>query len=174
MSVIRPEARAAMWRVRELLAAGAVGALGLYWLTSRGLVFGLGVACVAVALALAVVGVQRARFRLGAGGPGVVRVDEGQIAYFGPLTGGVLALDDLQRLTLDPTGQPAHWVLDHLQGPPLHIPVTAEGAETLFDAFAALPGIQTRRMLAELRGTGTLPVVIWQRGRTSPVHLRLH
>jgi hypothetical protein len=67
MSFVRPEARAALWRLREVLAAGALGALGLYWLTSRGLVAGLGAVCLLAAVALAVVGVQRARFRIGSG-----------------------------------------------------------------------------------------------------------
>ncbi|TNF60155.1 MAG: hypothetical protein EP307_09130 [Rhodobacteraceae bacterium] len=174
MSFIRPQARATLWRLREVISAAGLAALGLYWLTSHGLVFWLGALCLAVALGLALVGIQRARFRLGAGGPGVVSLDEGQIAYFGPLTGGVVAIADLTCLTLDPTGQPTHWVLEHTDGPPLHIPVTAEGAEVLFDAFAALPGIRTERMLAELRGQGRVPVVIWQRQRTGAARLRVH
>ena len=174
MSFVRPEARAALWRLREVLAAGALAALGLYWLTSRGLVVGLGAACLLAAVALAVVGVQRARFRIGSGGPGIVSVDEGQIAYFGPLTGGVVALDDVLRLSLESAGLPAHWVIDRAGGDPLHIPVTAEGAETLFDAFAALPGLRTERMIGELRRPHGGRTVIWQREGTVPTPLPLH
>lgn len=174
MSFVRPEARAALWRLREVLVAGALAALGIYWLTSRGLVAGLGAVCLLAALALAVVGVQRARFRVGSGGPGIVTVDEGQIAYFGPLTGGVVALDDVLRLGLDTRGLPAHWVIDRAGGNSLHIPVTAEGAETLFDAFAALPGLRTERMIGELRRPGGRRAVIWQREGTAPTSLPLH
>ena len=40
--------------------------------------------------------------------------------------------------------------------PPLQIPLTATGAEALFDAFATLPGIRTERMLREMRATGRM------------------
>ena len=46
------------------------------------------------------------------------------------------------------------------------IPVDAEGADELFDAFAALPGLKTERMLAQLRSRPDLPVLIWE--RTAP------
>ncbi|WP_050929278.1 hypothetical protein [Aestuariivita boseongensis] len=174
MSFVRPEARATLWRFREILSGTGLGALGLYLAAGRGLTVWLGYAALVVALGLIVVGFQRTRFRTGGGGPGVVGIDEGQIAYFGPLSGGVMALADMERLTLDPTAQPAHWLLESKEHPPLHIPVNAEGSEKLFDAFAALPGIRTERMLAELRGRATYPVVIWERALTRPVHLRLH
>lgn len=174
MSFIRPEARAALWRLREVLAGAALGALGGWLALGYGLTVWLGYAALGVALALILVGIQRARFRTGGGGAGVVAIDEGQIGYFGPLTGGVLSLADLDRLTLDPSGSPAHWVLEAGSVPALHIPVTAEGAEVLFDAFASLPGLRTERMLAELKRGGAHPVVIWERKSERPAHLRLH
>lgn len=92
MSFIRPEARAALWRWRELLLAGSTGLLGLTWaLGSYGVLALTGWALIVIAVIIAVIGAQRLRFRLGAGGPGVVQVDEGQVAYFGPLTGGGIA-----------------------------------------------------------------------------------
>ena len=174
MSFVRPEAQAAMWRVREILAGVALGALGVWLSLGIGLTVWLGYALLGVALALLIVGVQRARFRLGGGGPGVVAVDEGQIGYFGPLTGGVLSLADLDRLILDPTGHPAHWILERNGQLPLQIPVNAEGAEALVDAFAALPGLRTERMLAELRGRTEHPVVIWEKQSSVPQHRQLH
>jgi len=174
MSFIRPEARAAMWRVREILAGNGLAAIGIWLALGHGLTVWLGYAAVIIAIGLIVVGIQRARFRTGGGGPGVVGIDEGQIAYFGPLSGGVVAVADLERLTLDPTGQPAHWLLESSMQAPLQIPVNAEGSEKLFDAFSALPGIRTERMLAELRGRATYPVVIWEKSSARPANLRLH
>ncbi len=174
MSFVRPEARVALWRYREVLSGVGLGALGLWLALGRGLTIWLGYAAIGVAIGLIVVGIQRARFRTGGGGPGVVSIDEGQIAYFGPLSGGVLAVADLERLTLDPTAQPAHWVLESASQQPLHIPVTAEGSEQLFDVFAVLPGMKTERMLAELRGRATYPAVIWEKSSARPAHLRLH
>lgn len=167
MQLIRPEAAAALSRWREVLVGLTLAVLGLNWgLASFGPLRWLGWVLVALGAALIVTGIQRARFRRGGDGPGVVTVDERRVSYFGPLTGGTLALDDLTRLSLDGQGRPAHWRLDSHGQPPLMIPVTAEGADALFDAFAALPGMETGRLLAALdasdrqRGTVT---AIWTR-----------
>ncbi|MWD26642.1 hypothetical protein E0K89_004045 [Aquicoccus sp. SCR17] len=173
MSFVRPEVRAALWRWREVLVALALALLGIWWVLTGGLLQWIGVALLLAAGALAVAGVQRGRFRGAGGGPGVVQVVEGQVSYFGPLTGGVASLSDLSELRLDPTARPAHWLLFRPKEPPLAIPVNAEGAEDLFDAFATLPGLRTERMLAELRHSAH-PVVIWQRRSQRSEQLRLH
>ena len=164
MSFIRPEARVALWRWREVLTGAAVGLLGISWVLGPGGLLGwLGWVLVIAAAALAVIGVQRARFRAGMGGAGMVQVDEGQVSYFGPLTGGSAAMSDLNRLSLDPRMKPKHWVLEQPGQPPLFIPVNAEGVDALFDVFAALPGLKTERMLSVLGDEGTSPIVIWQK-----------
>ncbi len=175
MSFIRPEAKLALWRWREVLTAAVVLLVGLSWISGPGGLLGwMGWVLVAVAAALAVIGIQRARFRTGAGGPGVVTIDEGQITYFGPLDGGIVATREIERLALDPTSDPAHWVLSQPGQPTLHIPVNAEGAEALFDVFSNLPGLKTEQMLAELNGGAVHPVVIWEKHPMRPAHLRLH
>lgn len=172
MSFIRPEARAAIWRWRELLAAALIAILGASWAAGPGGLLGwVGWALIIAACALAVVGVQRARFRTGSGGPGVVRVDEGQIAYFGPLTGGAVALSEFECLVLDPLNKPPHWQLHQPGQPVLHVPVNAEGADALFDVFSALPGFNTEKMLSALRKPGPHPVVIWERNPMRPAGL---
>ena len=175
MSFIRPEARAALWRWREVLAAAAVAVLGLSWgLGPGGLLGWLGWGLVLAGAALAVIGVQRARFRTGTGGPGMVQVDEGQVSYFGPLTGGSVAISDLTRLSLDPGMKPAHWVLEQPGQPPLFIPVNAAGTDELFDVFATLPGLKTERMLAGLAEKGGHAVLIWQKVTTQGSVTRMH
>ncbi len=168
-SFIRPAARAAIWRWREVLTGGAVVTLGAVWILGPGGLLGwLGWGLVAAGAGLLVIGLQRVRFRAGSGGPGIVTVDEGRITYFGPLTGGVVSMSEIERLTLDPTGRPSHWVLWQPGQPTLSIPVNAEGNEVLFDVFSTLPGLRTETMLAALSGHSGDPVVIWQRG---PAHL---
>ena len=175
MSFIRPEAKEALWRWREVLAAAGLAALGLWWVVSGyGLLAAVGWAMTALAGAVAVIGVQRARFRMDGGGPGYVTVDEGQITYFGPFTCGVVAVSEIERVTLDPGAKPSHWVLQQDGRPPLRIPVNAAGAEALFDVFAALPGLRTERMLAELNRRGPHPVVIWERRSSRPQVQWLH
>lgn len=175
MTFIRPEAKAALWRWREVLAGLAVAALGLLWATGpRGLLGLVGWVLVAAGVVLVVTGVQRLRFRRTESGPGLVEVDEGKITYFGPLSGGSVAARDLERITLDPTGRPPHWILTEPGHPPLQIPVNAEGSDQLFDAFAALPGLRTERMLAELNRGAAMPVVIWERTPSRPEGRLLH
>ncbi len=175
MSFIRPEAQAFLWRWRELLGALALLLLGLRWtIWGIGLMQITGWACVALALVLGVVGAQRMRFRLGSGGPGVVQVTEGQISYFGPLTGGAVARSEIETLRLDHTARPSHWVLEQPGQSPLAIPVTAAGADALFDVFASLPGLKTERMLSELHHKGPHQVVIWQRSPEPRSQYRLH
>jgi hypothetical protein len=170
MSFVRPEAMQGLLRWREVLIGTGVVALGLWWVLGLGgLVHWIGYALAAAGLALIAAGVQRARFRGAAGGAGVVQVDEGQIAYFGPHTGGAVARSELSALLLDRSVKPAHWVLRQPDQPDLHIPVNAEGADALFDAFAALPGLRTEYMLSQMKADGDRPAVIWQK-RTVMLH----
>lgn len=162
-SFIRPPLRAAAWRLREVLSGLALSAFGLWWAAqSYGLMSVFGWAVVALGGVVAFVGLQRARFRRAGRGPGVVEVTEAQISYFGPLEGGIIALDLLSEVGLDPSGYPLHWVLRQRGGVPLHIPVTARGAELLFDAFAQLPGLRTQAMLRKLENPGKTPSTIWK------------
>ena len=59
-------------------------------------------------------------------------------------------------------------MLSQRGAPDLHIPVNAEGSEALFDAFAALPGLRTEHMLAQMQRLPAFPTVIWQKARPSP------
>jgi hypothetical protein len=175
---LRPAARAALWRWREVLSGLAVAGLGLWWaITAYAIMRWLGFALVAGGLALVWTGWQRLRFARGGGGAGVVQIDERRLAYFGPLTGGVIDLDDLSRLVLDPTGHPTHWLLTAKGGNSLSIPVNAEGADQLFDLFAALPGIRTERMLDLLARAPTTRVTVWAADKVAlptPDRPRLH
>ena len=162
--MIRPELVDAAKRWREALIGAALIALGLWWSGSAGLMPFVGGAVAALGVALIWLAVQRERFRRGVGeGPGVVTVDERRVTYMGPLDGGTVALGDLRRLDLDPTARPDPvWVLTSPDGT-LRVPVTALGADALLDLFAALPGLRTGRMLAELKGGGAAVVAIWER-----------
>lgn len=163
MNFIRPEARAEMWRWREVLVGLPILLLGIYWASGFGLLKWVGFAVALGGVALMLAGFQRARFRSVRGGPGVVQVDERQITYFGPLDGGAVAIDDLTGVSLDARSEPPVWVLRQAGQNLLHIPVNAEGTDALFDAFAALPGIRTEHMLAQLAKKPDHPVVIWSK-----------
>ncbi len=171
MAFFRPEAREALWRWREALIGVAIALLGLFMaIGAQGLDLWLGLAVIFAGAALGWAGFQLGRFRRARGGPGVVQVDERRIAYFGPHTGGIVALDSLWRLEIAPSPAGAlAWRLHHEGGAPVEIPVNAEGAEALFDAFAALPGLRIEPMLQALERPPGQLAVIWEK----PVR-RLH
>lgn len=167
--MIRPAARDALHRYAGIWGPGLIVALGLWWVfMSGGLLRWCGYVLIPAGMGLAWAGWQRLRFGTGAGtgadGPGVVRVDEGRIAYFGPLTGGGVARSEMSALALDHTGRPAHWVLSQPGQPDLYIPVTASGAESLFDVFAGLSGMHIERMLQELEDSTPRRVELWRYG----------
>ncbi|ETX28010.1 hypothetical protein [Roseivivax isoporae] len=175
MSFLRPGARQAIRRWREALAGAGAAALGAWFVLGAGGLLGVvGIGLILGGGALAVAGVQRARFRTGGGGQGIVQVSEGRIAYFGPLDGGVVDLSELESLAVDPTGRPLHWVLSRTGAQPLRVPVDAEGADALFDAFAALPGLRTERMLRAIEAPGRHVQVIWQRPDLRRTAIGLH
>lgn len=169
MSFVRPEAKTALARWAEAIAGAALLALALYWLIwGTGLLPYVGAALAPLAAAIVWLGIQRGRFRVGRDGPGAVQIAEGQISYFGPLTGGVRAIGSLKAVILDPTQAPPAWVLQVPGEEDLAIPLDAAGAEALFDAFAALPGLKTGHMLRQLEQRPDHPVVIWHE---APVRL---
>lgn len=173
--MIRPEAKAQMMRWREVLVGSAAVLLGLWWLAGpRGLLSLPAAVLILGGGALIWIGVQRARFRSAGAGPGAVQVDEGQITYFGPLTGGSVSLRELSAITLDPTLHPTHWRLEEPGQPPLLIPVNSEGADTLFDAFATLPEFRMTHALAIMKAPGVHPIVIWHRDLSISAQRTLH
>ena len=159
------------WRWREALVGVAI----LFWggwiaASSIGLpaIFGMVVATIGVIWMFA--GIQRARFRVGNGGAGVVQVDEREVIYFGPLEGGTVSIEALTQVELHPAKDGVHfWVLIEAGRKPLSIPTDAEHSEDLFDAFGVLEGFETQRMLGALNALPDQPVVIWQK-RTLTLH----
>lgn len=172
--MIRPELRAALWRGREGIAAGAVVAFGLWTASFGGLVlvpFGLAVAGVGVGLG--VQALRRMRFAQQADAPGIVEVDEAQISYMGPQVGGFVNVPDLIELRLVRMRGQRLWRFKQSDGQALLVPVDAAGAEALFDVFATLPGLDMTAVLSAMEPdpqTGATGLalaaeqrVLWQR-----------
>lgn len=164
---IRPAARALLRRWAETGAALALAGLGLWWgLTTPGFLGWLGWALAAVGVALAFSAVQRARFALpdeaqGAG-PGLVELDEGEIRYFGPRGGGMVAIAEIDMLSISADAQ--FWLVETRRDDILVIPRAAAGAGALFDAFAALPGLDMAHLLRVVEaGPGPRARPIWRR-----------
>lgn len=152
MSLVRPEISAGLRRYREVILGAALAALGL-WVALQGgyLLVPVGLAMVGLGAAWAVLALRRLRFAQGPDGPGVVELDEGQVGYLGPGSGGFVSLVDLVELRLLRLRGRLVWRLKQADGQALLIPVDAAGAEALFDAFASLPGMDTAALVAALQ-----------------------
>ena len=151
MSFIRPELIAATRRHTEVILGAALAVLG-FWVASWGGYFylPLGLLCLALGLGWALLAWRRLRFQQAGDAPGLVRVTEAQIAYFGTRVGGFVGLPDLSEIRLLTLRGRRIWKLKQGDGQLLHIPVEAYGAEALFDAFATLPGMDTAALVASL------------------------
>lgn len=171
MDFLRPESKTQIWRWREVLLGLLIILWGL-WLVivSIGLIAWLGWLLLAVGTVWLFAGVQRARFRVGHGGAGVVQVDEREVIYFGPLEGGSVSIEALTSVELIPAKSGAHrWLLTEPGRNPLSIPIDADQVDDLFDAFAVLEGFEMQHMLAMLNAPPAHGVVIWQK-RTIALH----
>lgn len=169
MSLIRPEARAALWRWREVLIGALITALGANWaFGSFGVMGWLGWLVLAVGLALLVAGLQRARVKPRRGGPGVIELDEGQLAYLHPENGAIVALPAVIRIEIETTGagpfeDDLFWRFFQNNGYSARIPASAVGSERLFDALAGFPGADYRQVIAASGSTERHVFVIWQK-----------
>jgi hypothetical protein len=154
MSFIRPELLERATRLREVIL-GSVLALAGSWVAAQGgyLLVPIGLLLLALGSGWAVLAWRRLRFQQAGEAPGILRVTEAQIAYYGPRVGGFIGLPELSEIRLLTLRGRRIWKLKQGDGATLHIPVEADGAEALFDAFGALPGIDTAALVAAL-GTG--------------------
>ena len=163
--MIRAEVTDAVWRWREVIAAGMFGGCGVWLIWLGGFLLGpLGALVLVLAAFWGVTAWRRVRFAQDVAAPGVVEVDEGQVGYLGPSFGGYVALPDLVEVRLVTMYGRRLWRLKQADGQALLIPVNATGAERLFDAFGSLPGMDMAALLAALgaplvQGRGGLPVL---------------
>ena len=153
--MIRPELWAGLLRWREVIAALGFALFGLWTAWQGGyLLTPLGLAFLALGAGWALTSWRRLRFRQPGEAPGILRVTEAQIAYMGPRTGGFIGLPDLIEIRLLTLRGRRIWKLKQADGRLLHIPVESDGADALFDAFAALPGMDTAALVAALGSDG--------------------
>lgn len=151
MSFIRPEIAAGTYRWREVIASAALAAAG-GWISLWGGYFflPLGLILLCLGLGLGILSWRRLRFAQAGEAPGIVQVREAQVAYLGPRTGGFIGLPELAEIRLLTLRGRRIWKLRQSNGEVLHIPVEANGADALFDAFASLPGMDTSALVAAL------------------------
>ena len=171
--MIRPELIQRFKKYREVIAAVFFAFVGI-WVMSWGVWFwqGVGALVLLTGAALAYTALRRMRFQTDQVGPGVVEVDERQISYFSAYEGGAVSIEALARITCvttdtGPWAEDLHWVLEEDGGSTLTIPNSAAGTEKLFDAFAALPGVDYAKATKAMESTENDSYVSWAKPRTS-------
>ena len=175
---LRPEARAFLARWAETAGAAVIVALGVWVFTLGGWFFqSVGLLIAFAGLAGVLLAWRRMRFRREVAQPGVVEVVEGQVRYFGPEGGGFVAMHEVVEIALvrDLRGQD-WWQLSEAGGNVVAIPASASGADALFDAFAALPGMDMGALSsAAAKGGKPASQALWRR-ETGPLlpHLTVH
>ena len=165
--MIRPEVAAFLARWQEVIFAAAIAGFGL-WLAILGgyVLLPIGGAMVVLAASMAVLALRRVQFTRPTTAQGVVEVDEAQIGYYGPEDGGFISLQDMVELRLLRIAGRQMWRLKQSDGQALLIPLDAQGAAALFDAFAALPDMDTAALVAGLTGETAEIRPIWRRPLT--------
>lgn len=171
MSLIRPEVAARLHRWREALVALGLGLFGI-WVMTRGgwLLAALGAVLLLVAASLFWSAVQRLRLAPAAAGPGLVEIDEGQIAWYGPGIGGFVSVRELAELGLVTVQGIRVWRLRQSDGQLLLVPTGADGVDGLFDALTALPGLEIQRLVAALEAGQDHPI-LWRRSAATVTRL---
>jgi hypothetical protein len=173
MSFLRPEAMAALYRWREVIAAAGVVMAGLWFVGQRGFLMGaLGMALIGAGLGLGWVALRRLRFARPVDAPGIVEVLEGQVSYMGPEAGGWVALSELERVVLTGPAGARVWRLIQADGQGVDLPTRAAGADRLFDVFAGLPGFDMAGALAALDSPQPVDRVLWSRTRPTALPRR--
>ena len=171
--MIRPEAAAFFKRHSEIFAGLIIALIGLWLATRIGWFWtAIGVIIALMGLGLAFTAFRRLIFKTDQIGPGVVEVDERQISYFSAYEGGTVSIETLARITAittdeGPWADDLHWVLEEDGGTTLTIPNSAAGAEQLFDAFAALDGVDYSMATKAMGTTSHDSFVIWSKPRAA-------
>ena len=143
---------------RETIIAIIFAGLGLNWiLNSFGTLHTIGY------VALAYASYQRTRFKRTEMGTGIVEFIEGQISYFGPETGAIFSINDINRLILDKSKYSSKWIIENNAGYQIEIPTNVEGHEVLFDVFNSLDGFSIHKMLETLSSKQSIRTVLWQK-----------
>ena len=149
---------------REPLTAIVLAALGLYWIiNSHGILYTIGFGFLISGTTLAYAGYQRIRFKRAETGGGLIDFTEGQISYFGPKTGAIFSIDEINCLILDQSNSYSKWIVEITAGNKVEIPTNVKGNEVLFDVFNNLKGFQTEKMLEALSSSESIKTVLWQK-----------
>lgn len=176
MSFVRPEATRALQRYGEPALYCLIGLWGLgqgVSLILRGNWSGWLLLILGVLAVLGLIGAARRAFmawRNRRAGPGTVTIREGQIAYFGPIQGAIIALDALTAIDIR-IGQDGDlfWILSDELGQKIEIPGGADGAVSLLDRLGSLNGFDHSRVMSAMRKQADSEWAIWRRkDQTSP------
>lgn len=176
--MIRPELLDTARRWREPILAG-LATLAALWIAGASTLRWGWLTLVLSAVILVAGGlwlreaIRRVRLAAGHGDGGRVFVEERRVLYVGRFGNVQVDLDDVTRVDLAISkpngGSHASVILFLLQGPPVTVPLDAEGEDGFLDALCSLPGFRLDDLTGALSGAAVggraaAPLVtIWRR-----------
>ena len=115
---------------RETIVAIMFAGLGLYWtIYSYGTLYFVGYGVLITGIIFAYVGYQRTSFKRTEPGGGIVEFTEGQISYFGPKTGAIFSVEEIECLSIYKSNTSSTWIIERTAGNKVEIPTNVEGNE---------------------------------------------
>lgn len=169
MSFIRPELEEKIIRWQEPLIHSGFVVVELLVLRSAvaKLNIPLQILCVfliVISVGLMIVSIRKTRLRGVGTIQGHVEVDERQITYFTAGDGWSVSINDLMRVHLISAEVPEAdmtWVFKDVFGTKLTIPSSAKNVDGVFDALAALKGVDYDAITNASTSSGSVIFTIW-------------
>ena len=173
MSFIRPELQAKIIRWQEpLIHIGII--LVELWILARAISqfnFALQVLCavlLSISMGLLIVSIRKLRLRGVGSVQGHVEVDERRITYYTAGEGWSVSINDLRIVNLTSPMSPEGdliWTFEDIFGTTLKVPSSAQDVDGVFDALAALGGVNYEAITQASSSTGAKDFTIWTKPR---------
>jgi hypothetical protein len=169
VSFIRPELQAKIIRWQEPLVHMGLILIEL-WVLVRAMArfnFTLQVLCVVlltVSTGLLIVSIRKLRLRGIGSVQGHVEVDERRITYYTAGEGWSVSINDLRLVSLTSPMSPEGdliWTFEDIFGTTLKVPSSARDVDGVFDALAALKGVNYEAITQASSSTGVQDFTIW-------------
>jgi hypothetical protein len=173
VSFVRPELqeKIVQWQEPLIHVGFILVELWVFWSAVTRLNVTLQVLCVALLLmssGLLIVSIRKLRLRGAGTVQGHVEVDERRITYFTGGDGWSVSINDLRLVELhSPTEAEADmvWVFKDILGTTLTIPSSSTNVDALFDALAALQGVDYEGITRASTSLEAVVFTIWTKPR---------
>ena len=121
----------------------------------------------AIFIFLSIGAIERGRLTSRRVREGFLEIIEGELRFFGPHGGHIIAIEDLTRisLTFDHCEEDrAYWVLEHRLGAPIFLPKGTRGEAAFNNFLLSLPGVELPS--GDIEKFKPVATIVWTRSTT--------